>query len=156
MTSYFNLSRQDAIIVEKDLNISNDKNTTSFYIYIVTAFVYAFFIANLVERLLNYDHVEKVCKNNDVLTCINTEKAFNNKKFIYMMILGILSVFGGAYISLVSPEFKTGGCEVCTGGILLLIYYISINWGNINKNMQVGALGIAFFSLFYGSMKMKE
>ena len=154
MNSYFNPVGHDVMVVEKEIIEDCPNDSTYFYVYAVTAFVYAFFVALLVDRLLKYEDVEKVCKGNNSALCLKAEKAFNNKKFIYMMILGVFSVFSGAYIAGSNPGLRTGGISVCAGGAMLLLYYTVLNWSNIDKNVQLAILGTTFFTLFYGSTKM--
>ncbi|VBB18737.1 hypothetical protein YASMINEVIRUS_1269 [Yasminevirus sp. GU-2018] len=154
----------DILVIEQEESPSL-YDTSNYYIYIAIAFVYAFFMALLVDRLLNYDRVEKVCDTSSVKgqdytdryqACRKAQKEYDTRKFTYMIVLGVFSIFGGAFLARSDKMYETGGWGVSAGGLMLVIYYTVANWGILDKNVQVAVLGLTFFALFYGSTMLYQ
>jgi len=135
-------------------------DSASYYIYMTIAFVYVFFMSLLVDRLLDYDRIDKMCSftglvGSDYATrlvaCNQAKKDYEVKKFTYMIMIGVLSIFGGTVLASTDKKYATGGWGISTGGIMLVIYYTIVNWSLLDKNVQIGVLGTTLIALFYGS-----
>lgn len=150
----------DSSIIDQERN--PNFYTSSYLIYITIAFVYAFFLALLVDRLLNYDdNVEKVCDVSNLTgqeyidrnqVCRDAQKKYDSQKFVYMIIIGVLSIFGGIFLVKYDTDYTTGGMGVTLGGVALILYYTLANWSMLNRDLQVTVLGLTFFILFFGSL----
>lgn len=143
----------------------------SFYIELAIAFVYAFFIALLVDRLLGYDNVDKLCEHTGFIrsltspltdpnyetkrkACEDAKKDYEKKKFTYMILIGVASIFAGVLMAKANNSYSTGGWGVALGGLFLIIWYTIMNWYSLDKTFQVAILGVAFVALFCGSMML--
>lgn len=155
----------DMLVIEQESG--DDNSNLDYFTYITIGFVYVFFLSLLVDRLLNYDRVEQICDtknmqygtdqyNTRVNVCKKTTNDYDTKKFMYMVVLGVLSVLGGGYLVQSDPRYTTGGCGVALGGVISIIYYTTCNWSNINKDVRVIVLGLTFALLFYGSTRLYQ
>lgn len=142
-------------------------NTVTWIILHTLGFVYVFFLSLLVDRLLNYDRVEQICDTKEMQygtdqyktrlnVCKKVNSEYDTKKFMYMVVLGVMSVMGGAYMVQSDPKYTTGGAGVALGGMISIIYYTTYNWSNINKDVRVIVLGLTFALLFYGSTRLYQ
>jgi hypothetical protein len=156
------MSSNDVLVIEQD---STSYNSLDVCTYLTIGFIYAVFLSLLVDRILNYNRVEQVCDTKGMMfgtTQYNTrqdacEKAktdYNSKKFAYMVVIGFLSVLGGAYVARLDDKYMTGGSGVAFGGLLTVIYFVIYNWTNLNKDFQIFILGLTFAGLLYGSTRM--
>jgi len=165
--SYFNPMNDSVVVIEET---ETKIDSYCILIYITIAFVYAIFLSLLVDRILNYDRVEKVC-NVSIMPyfnkseeespdkfkmCQDAKKEYDTQKFIYMIVLGLLSLFGGAFLARYDNNYTTGGMGVALGGIFLILYYTVANWTMLNRNLQTVVLGLTFAILFIGSMFMYQ
>lgn len=155
---------QSFIVIEDD--VSNNKDTEFNYLfYIVIAFVYAGFLITLVDRLLDSEKLEKECSWNHLLNYTGTEytstndkckkmrKDFDNKKFIYLITLGLVSIAGGCTIVHSNSSFCTGGAGVAVGGAFIVLYETLANWHELRNDVKIFMFGIALLALFYGSTR---
>lgn len=161
MSFYRKPQTNDFLVIERDITSSSQCNTPDYYTYLAIAFIYAFFMALFVDKLLNFDQVEKVCEAPNTTGSVSTDKIqackkaqdeYNTRKLTYMIILGVCSVFGGAFLAGSNKMYETGGCGVATGGSLLILYYTAMNWKRFDKNVQLAILGLSFIVMFYGSI----
>ena len=154
----------DMLVIEQD--VSDGYETTDYFTYLTIGFVYVFFLSLLVDRYLKYDQVEKVCDISTVQTneqyktrmasCKKANDEHNKKKFMYMVVLGVVSILGGSYMTQRDPKYAIGGCGVTLGGMFSVIYYTIYNWSTINKDVRIILIGLAFALLFYGSTRIYE
>jgi len=158
----------DILVIDQDPSNSDyNFDAASGYVYVVIAFVYAFFLALLVDKILDTDRIDKACNvpawgynqsqqeldqlQNMQNKCDKVRKDLNTSKFTYMMVLGVASILGGAYISKSDRRYAVGGWGMSLGGAMIVLYYTFVNWYMLDKWCQVIVLGGAFGALFYGS-----
>jgi hypothetical protein len=110
--------------------------------------------------LLNSEKVDKICRNNGASNklklCEKAEAVYDEKKFTYMIVLGILSIFGGALIARTGVAYSASGCGISFGGMMLVLYFTIKNWNTLSKNLQITILGLALFALMYGSVTVLQ
>jgi hypothetical protein len=158
--------RNQGFIVIEEEEVSNVKDTEFNYLfYIVIAFVYAGFLITLVDRLLNSEKLEKECSWDRLLKHTGTEytsandkckkmrKEFDNKKFIYLITAGLLSIAGGITAAHSNPSFCTGGAGVAVGGVFIVLYETLANWHDLRNDVKIIMLGLSLLALFYGSTR---
>jgi hypothetical protein len=154
----YSAQQNDYFVNDQSSNYQFDMSQC--YIHITIAFVYVFFLALLVDRILDYDSVEKICNFTGITEqvyldkrkmCDKSRKDYEERKFTYMIMIGVISIFGGALLTKIDKTYTTGGWSVSTGGMMLVIYYTIMNWNSLDKNLQVIVLGTTFAVLFYGS-----
>jgi len=147
---------------DRDMTHMYDFSSFDYFTYIAIGFVYAFLVSLIVSRILNYDRVEKECdmknmtidnpqRTAHVETCRKAMNDFDSKKFFYMIIIGVLSILGGAYMAKVDHRYMTGGLGIALGGLMTIIYFTLYNWSSLGKDFQLILLGLTFVLLFYGS-----
>lgn len=117
-------------------SISQDEpcTTLDYFISLTIGFVYVFFLSLLVDRLLNYDRVDQICNTGNagaagnaqvVLdikystqdgACEKVRNDYNTRKFIYMVVLGVLSIIGGGCLAK-NEKYATSGTGIVIGGV---------------------------------------
>jgi hypothetical protein len=156
------------IMQNTQVSRSSSVSNFDYMIYVTIGIIYAVFISLLVDRSLNYDKVENTCDQiynksyrNNLDTsddpkseCNKVTEDFHSRKYLAMIVVGVLSVFGGAYLGASNPMYATGGYGVALGGLYSIIFYTMYNWQNIDKDMKVVVLGLTLAGLFYGSIKL--
>ncbi len=112
-----------------------DFSSFDYFTYIAIGFIYAFLVSLLVNRILNYERVEKVCdvgkeikiddpqRNARGAACRKAVDEYDSKKFFYMIIIGVVSMLGGGYLARSDPRYMTGGLGVALGGLMTIIYF---------------------------------
>jgi hypothetical protein len=156
---------QGYIVIEED-QVSNDKDIEFNYLfYVLIAFVYFEFLLTLVDILLDREKLEKECSWVRLLQYTGTEykstndkckkmrKDFDNKKFIYLITLGLLSIAGGCTIVHSNTAFCTSGAGVAVGGAFVVLYETLANWHELRNDAKIFMFGIALLALFYGSSR---
>jgi hypothetical protein len=151
------------LVIEKEQEIE-DCNF-NYLFYVVISFVYAGFLCVLVDRILDSEGLEKNCSYKNIIKydtaeytartekCTKLKKEFENKKFVYLMALGVLSIIGGISAARASPEYCTGGAGIAVGGMLVIFYETLINWYDLRTDAKILMLGVSLIALFYGSTK---
>jgi len=157
------------ILVIEDSQDNANIGNLNYFIYITIGVIYAILLSLVVDRILNYDLVEKICndtsdytrKNSDLYDsdeykqrqsiCKKAREDFDTRKFMYMSAIGVLSILGGGYLAQSDYRYLTGGCGIALGGAFATIYYTVYNWYSINRDAKLGILGLAFIMLFYGT-----
>lgn len=152
----------DILVIERESDSQPNP-----YVYITIAFVYAFLVSLIVDKMLNYSRVEKVCENRielqDILNdkklkehsaqrevCLKASDAYDEQKFTYMFAIGILSFLGGSMIARYEKSLATGGMGLSIGGIVIVVHQIFKNWAKL-KELRIFLLAVVFIALFYGS-----
>lgn len=131
-------------------------NMSSVYC-IVIAVLFAFFVSYLFNKLLDVDSIancySKAKKVEDLDTCSAMKTAFDEKKFSFMVIIGILSILVGTYMASADPKYGVAGWGISSGGMLLVVYYILINWWRLDTNFKLLILGTSLAGIIYGSIR---
>jgi hypothetical protein len=162
---------RDIMITEKNQDPTYTGNL-NYFIYLTIGVIYVILLSLVVDRILDYDSVEKICndtsnyirKNSDIYDsdeykqrqsiCKKAKEDYDTKKFMYMTSIGILSIFAGVYMAHSDYRYLTGGYGVALGGTFATVYFTVYNWNTINKDAKLGILGLSFAILFYGSVRM--
>jgi len=154
-----NFGSDRLLVIDQDTSLdqNNDKTEFSYLFYILIAFVYAGLLITVVNKLLDGDKIKKHCSydslSNDTKKCEKIKKEFENKKFIYLIALGVMSVVGGVSAARSNPAYCTGGSGVAAGGFLIIIFETLSNWYELRTNVKIFMLGAALISLLYGSSR---
>lgn len=131
-------------------------NMSSVYC-VVIAVLYAFFVSYLFNKLLGENLVNRNCyvnlKPEEITECNNKVTAFDEKKFSFMVIIGVLSVLVGTYMATSNPKYGIAGWGISSGGLLLVVYYILINWWRLDTNLKLLILGSSLAGIIYGSTR---
>lgn len=178
--SYYN-SRYiptDIIVVENgDMDQNYDPymglTTGDFIIYLAIGLAYVILMSLVVDQLLGVEVVDKACSfdslgqnagqsveqsTNKLLekygTCKAVKNTFDSKKFVYMIVIGAISIFAGGYLAKSDPKYLTGGMGIALGGMWAIIYYTAYNWYSINRYIQLVIVGLLFAALVMGSIRM--
>lgn len=129
----------------------------SFSFCLAIAFLYAFFVSYLFNKILGEQFANKSCymldKKEDIAACDAQVLAFNEKKFSFMIIIGVLSILVGTYAASSNPRYGVAGWGVSTGGLLLVIYYVIMNWWRLDTNLKLVILGSSLAGIIYGSTR---
>jgi hypothetical protein len=147
---------------EPDTLQEYDYSHFDFVTYMAIGIIYILFLAFILDRFLSYDRVENVCRVKDEKPgsaqfnakreeCRNAVNDYDYKKFLYMLVIGFVSVFGGCCLARADPRYMTAGMGIALGGFIGIIYYTIYNWSSISKNIQVLILGLTLAVLLYGS-----
>jgi hypothetical protein len=138
-----------------------------FAIYMTIGLIYAILMSLVVDQLLEVELVDKACdfdNNNEqesvrpqlpvnqatdnfvtkYKTCKIVRDKFASKKFIYISILGVISVFAGGYLAVSDPKYHIVGSGVVLGGLWAMAYYTIYNWYNIDRYTQLAIIGLLF------------
>ena len=101
---------------------------TGYYFYISIGIIYFSFMTVIVDRILGYTQIEKACDGiygyriimkddpEKRIECDTMRKGYKTKKFIYMLNLGVVSIFIGAY--LVNTKYENGGVGIALGNMI--------------------------------------
>lgn len=178
--SYYNSQYipTDIIVVEREHGNSTDSNydpmmgltTGDFIIYLAIGLAYVILMSLVVDQLLEIELVDKACSFDNIGqmsvnqstdkvlakygTCKTVKNTFDSKKFVYMIIIGAISVFAGGYLARSDPKYLTGGMGIALGGFWAIIYYTIYNWHSINRYIQLAIMGLLFAALVVGSIRM--
>lgn len=166
------MSYNDMIVIEQS-DDSDYRFDFDYFTCIAIGFVYVFFLSLIVDRLLNHDLLEQV---NDAMEQVYNTKdkkyadqynarikehnkviaAYNTQKFIFMIILGVMSIMSGGYLANCDARYAMSGRGIALGGVISIIYYTAHDWTNINKDIKVIVLGLTLAFLLYGSTQHLE
>lgn len=75
----------------------------------------------------------------------------DTKKFIILMVIGILGTIVGGIIKTKATKIGIG-----LGGIITIVYAISMYWGNMNEKVKVLVTGTGLALLIYLSIKLYQ
>lgn len=152
------------VVIEQEQESKTDCYFNTFY-YLVISFVYAAFLCVLVNRMLNNEGIEQHCSEKNMpqfgsdeymtkkTKCEKLRKQFSNKKFVYLVVLGIISIVGGVSVAHTCPEYCTGGSGVAVGGLLVVVYETLVNWTELRDDVKIIMLGSALLATFYASTR---
>ena len=140
-------------------------------IFIVSvAIIYFTLIPNICDKLLDCESIYDMCDDINPVSHDNIkeydecrkkkselENKFDKKKLNCILIVGSLSLLAGVFIS--SKQFdkynlQTPSVGISFGSLLMLVYYITKNWYDINNNTRIGILSISLAILVYGSSRI--
>ena len=178
--SYYNSQYipTDIIVVESDgMDPNYDPymglTAGDFIIYLAIGLAYVILMSLVVDQLLGVELVDKACsfdsigqtagqtveKSTDKFlakygTCKAVSNTFDSKKFVYMIVIGAISIFAGGYLAKSDPKYLTGGMGIALGGFWAIIYYTAYNWHSINRYIQLVIVGLLFAALVMGSIRM--
>lgn len=153
------------VVYDNMNNLSNYTYTNFNYItYLIVGFVYFYFLSLVVDKYLKIDKLEKTCDTKDLDVnstkyktkqdlCKVLNEKYNNTKFVYMLVLGMLSITAGGYLVRSNPRYLTSGLGVSLGGFIAIVYYTVLNWSRFGRNYQLLVLGSTLFVMVYGSVK---
>jgi len=124
-------------------------------IYLTIGIVYFLFLQLLVDRFLGYEKIEKVCTLKNIISdpdghgklCTKLNDDYELKKYVYMVVLGALSMGGGLYLAQSDEMYLVGGCGLALGGLWSMLWYTLINWSRLNRNFQFLILGLVLISM---------
>jgi Na+/proline symporter len=124
-------------------------------IYLTIGVVYFLFLQLLVDRFLGYEKIEKSCTSKNIINnpdeygklCTKLRDEFELKKYVYMVVLGALSMGGGLYLAKSDKTYLVGGCGLALGGLWAMIWFTLINWSRLNRNFQFLILGLVLISM---------
>jgi len=156
-----------------DVNLAvSAKYISDYAIYITIAFVYAFFFSNLINRIVKTG-IDKKCEDDrfysyvtldgyqdknkkltdvEISMCDKMQKDSEDKKFIYLMIVGSLSVLLAGILVRKETNYEIAGMGIGLGGFLTIIYQLLKNWHRLSDDFKIGVLGILLTGLIYGSV----
>src|SRR6185503_14458635 len=149
--NYNHAPANDVLVIERDSDY--EFNNFDYLTYLAIGFIYVFLLSVLIDRILNYERVEKICStqnmqigseqyNEQIDDCKKAINAHNSKKFMYMIIVGVASILGGGYLARYDDRFMTGGLGIALGGLMAVIYFTISNWNTINRDFQIVLLGL--------------
>lgn len=160
------------LVIEQDQTDQKDDYSDgafSYFFYAFIAIVYAAFLFVLVDKLIDSEGLEKECGSTPdyqfILTqedestekinkCSKLRKDFKNKKFVYLLTLGVISAIGGFAAISNDRKYLTAGSGIALGGLWVVIYEILANWIDLKPNVKIFMLGAALVTLLYGSVKL--
>jgi hypothetical protein len=160
------------LIIDQDQTGFRDNDSEpdglNYFFYAFIAIVYAAFLFVLVDKLIDSDDVEKQCGSipliqyvaedgesvGKIKKCKKLRKDANGKKFVYLLIFGVLSAIGGFAAISNDKKYLTAGSGIALGGLWVVFYEIIINWSDLNTNAKIFFLGASLATLLYGSVKL--
>jgi hypothetical protein len=108
-----------------------------------------------VVQVLDYNNNNKNNKNPEYSTCYNERRIklgkLDTTKFIMLMVIGILGIIAGGMIKTKATKIGIG-----LGGIITIIYAISMYWNHIDEKVKVIVTGSGLALLIYLSIKLYQ
>ena len=96
-----------------------------------------------------------IIKQKDI--CLEKEETIrtqnNDNKYVFMIVIGILSIICGLFISQSYSNLNNIGISIATAGLFQTVLYTIYNWSNINDLSKLFVTGLAIIILFYSSSK---
>jgi len=105
------------------------------------------------NQLAQYNKMYQVCedkKNKEI-------KDLELKQFNIMMVIGFIGIIVGVALhkqNIIGGNMYIAGAGLGIGGVMTLVYYIIMNWTNMNDKKRVVISGGILFSLIYASYKL--
>lgn len=148
------------IVVSRDDSFNDSLYTANinYWLYLLIGLVYAVLLSLIVDRLMRVERVYSACndanskfgtKEYDQANklCRDVSEKHNQDKFMYMIFLGLFSMFSGAYLARYCDDYLVAGSGVSFGGSLLIVYYTFLNWNRLNLNAKIGIFTLSLVAL---------
>ena len=122
--------------------------------------IFAFFASNAFDLYMENSKIEDQCKNykyddynnSNYNNCIKDKNQklneLKNKKFIFFIVIGIISIILAYYIQTLPAK---GG--IAGGGVLLILYGLIVNWTSMDDKTKLLVLGGGLSTLITVSYK---
>jgi uncharacterized membrane protein len=158
-----------------DKQTNNGREDTSYsgnaeyLVYVTIGVVYITLVSLLIDRVLGYDKMEEECKYrfmpNMTLEqqeeeeirqsqCKKRRREYQDKRFSHMMVVGVVSLLLGGYITTLEGSYNVAGAGVALGGVFGIVYTSVSHWHIIGSDLKIFMLAIALVSLAYGSTRV--
>jgi hypothetical protein len=130
-------------------------DSAEYFMYVTIAIVYVTLLMMVIDRVMGFDVMDKRIDNEeDFIRKDVLRKELDDKKFMYQVAAGAISLLGGSYVVATSNNYDTFGLGVGLGGLFTVIYTTIGNWDRFGSNTKIGVLGATLLALGYGSSKM--
>lgn len=141
---------------------------TELIVALAIAFIHPFFFEKLTDKVLGYDTIDRMCRNNVISNWFNYSSYENTnsengacykkreklldevemRRHITLLAISLVSIFISVMIKQKSTKFGVG-----FGGIILLIWTLLSYWREYNENAKLMILGASLASVLFVSYK---
>jgi uncharacterized membrane protein len=144
-------------------------SNAEYLVYVTIGIVYVTLVSLLIDRVLGYDKIESDCKYrfmpNMTLEqqeeeegrrghCEGRRNEYQDKRFSHMMIVGVISLLVGGYVTTLDGSYNVAGAGVALGGVFGIIYTSVSNWHRITTDLKIFMLAASLVTLAYGSTRV--
>lgn len=120
------------------------------------AFLYPFFFSKLTDNITGYNTISNMCDKisyPDSMNCYNTRaekiKQPKLKKHVILVVIALFGIILSGFIKTKSTKLGLG-----LGGLITLIYTITMYWDNYDETIKLVILGCSFLIVLWLSVRL--
>lgn len=146
---------------------SEKSDPKSWYLIIPIGFLYPLFFSKLFDTMWNKEDLEKKLQqeHRNIIQYKENQPRyyeepreklkFENDKFAFMMLIGVIGMASGMYLT---KNIRTSivGLSLATGGLLSILYSSVVNWNRIADYKKTGVIGLTMAILLLIAYKIMK